>query len=990
MAGSVKAFGWAARDPSGVLSPFDFSRRPTGNRDVQFKNHWGFSTYLMLPGHEVVGVVTEVGRKCANNLENYCPQPVTIYNSVLPDGTSTYGGYSDIMVADEDFVIRWPENLPMDKAAPLLYAGITTYSSLRYYGLDKPGLHSGVVGLGHVTVKFAKAFGSKVTVISTSSREAEMQAAAGTLDGIIDTVSAHHAIEPLLSLLKPHGKLIILGGPEKPLELSMFSLIMGRKMVGGSDPPRSRLTLINDHDHPRHRVGPAPEDGSLLGDRCQLQACPCNDSAISPLDTCPMDNTGRTRVYGARFEASSSHNVPHAILRSYLATFLMPFFFLDLRSPVRPICKAPPVTHPPVSAGRVFPHSGLYILPSFKIRLLHCFVLEIVARIPTTCFLDLNKGPSIARSRSRSRSQSRSNPSNNPSDDETPRYVRYQQSLDNSPWIGIVSKVKQSISQIKEKYFIPHDFEVLIPRSFDRMHTPPVGFCTLSIGHFEAGFRLPLAPPVARILKGLRLNPMQLSPNSISHIVLFVIIMRAFDLDPSFDNFWSIYSFTTSTRSTNRGFFYLTFRRQCRYLEPLKSNTGPWKDRFIFVRPPPSQQWPFTLKWSAEKPEPVTEGEGLDGDLINSLTSNPFFPKKLLTEEVFCLARLSRASVPITWSLENKVMLGRLTKRARARQERATGEVQPTPPQDQAPGRTTPQRPDSDTSATPTADLRRPKTPVDIGSEEVQAHDLPPPVRGASPSIEMVGSLVEGGAAGPSRPRKPARAAEDENLKSLKEVEEWELSAFAAHRTDSQKSAELTGARLAPHWKVSDHSTILNSEAGQESYEIYRHTSLSRDQAALLSYPYPRLEQHGAHALAQASAFMRSLSLKCTVQRKRRLEAQEKYREIRNDCRAKEKEWAEERQRLEEAKARLEAEVAEAHGAEVARAREEGQMSGFSAGQEAGLIQGCIEGREDFLNSAEFADRVRSARLGGARDFLKTPVFYTAVEIKASIYMTGF
>lgn len=224
-------------------------------------------------------------------------------------------------------------------------------------------------------------------------------------------------------------------------------------------------------------------------------------------------------------------------------------------------------------------------------------------------------------------------------------------------------------------------------------------------------------------------------------------------------------------------------------------------------------------------------------------------------------------------------MLGRLTKRAQARQERATGEVQPTP-QGQAPGRATPQRPDPDTSAIPMADLRRPETPVDIGSEEVQAHDLPP-VRGASPSIEMVGSLVEGGAAGPSRPRKrkhrspskskpggphihrrseeelaAARAAEDENLKSLKEVEEWELSAFAAHRTDSQKSAELTGARLAPHWKVSDHSTILNSEAGQESYEIYRHTSLSRDQAALLSYPYPRLEQHGAHALAQVDVLI--------------------------------------------------------------------------------------------------------------------------------------
>ncbi|KAK4390842.1 8-hydroxygeraniol dehydrogenase [Sesamum angolense] len=295
MAQSVKAFGWAARDSSGVLSPFDFSRRSTADRDVQFKvlycgichsdlhgikNEWGFTNYPMVPGHEIVGVVSEVGSKvqkfrvgdkvgvgcvvnscrkcdqCANNLENYCPKLIFTYNTVLPDGTVTYGGYSDIMVVDEDFAIRWPENFPMDKGAPLLCAGITTYSPLKYYGLDKPGLHIGIVGLGglgHVAVKFAKAFGSKVTVISTSagkkkealenlgadvflvSREQEeMKAAAGSLDGIIDTVSATHPIQPLLSLLKPHGKMIMVGAPEKPLELPVFSIIMSRKTVAGS------------------------------------------------------------------------------------------------------------------------------------------------------------------------------------------------------------------------------------------------------------------------------------------------------------------------------------------------------------------------------------------------------------------------------------------------------------------------------------------------------------------------------------------------------------------------------------------------------------------------------------------------------------------------------------------------------------------------------------------------------------------------------------
>ncbi|RDY08850.1 putative mannitol dehydrogenase, partial [Mucuna pruriens] len=329
-----KAFGWAARDPSGVLSPFNFSRRfphlftqyifhicytifflvplassfgkyeqhyvikpvvqsykilETGEKDVAFKvlycgichsdlhmakNEWGFSTYPLVPGHEIVGVVTEVGSKvqkfkvgdkvgvgclvdscrtcqnCFDNLENYCPQYTLTYGAKYKDGSTTYGGYSDSMVADEHFVVRIPDGLPLDAAAPLLCAGITVYSPLRYFALDKPGLHVGVVGLGglgHLAVKFAKAFGAKVTVISTSpnkkdeaiqhlgadsfliSRDQDqMQAANGTLDGIIDTVSATHPLLPLIGLLKYHGKLVMVGAPEKPLELPVIPLIMGK------------------------------------------------------------------------------------------------------------------------------------------------------------------------------------------------------------------------------------------------------------------------------------------------------------------------------------------------------------------------------------------------------------------------------------------------------------------------------------------------------------------------------------------------------------------------------------------------------------------------------------------------------------------------------------------------------------------------------------------------------------------------------------------
>ncbi|KAJ9564707.1 hypothetical protein OSB04_000673 [Centaurea solstitialis] len=292
----IKAYGYAASDTSGTLAPLTFSRRATGDKDVRFKvlycgichsdlhwakNEWGVTTYPVIPGHEIVGTVTEVGSKvekfkvgdtvgvgclvgscrscqsCSNDLEQYCPKMIMTYGFPYYDGTITYGGYSDHMVSDEHFVLRWPENLPLDSGAPLLCAGVTTYSPLRHYGLDKPGTKVGVVGLGglgHVAVKMAKAFGAEVTVFSTSpakeqealeglkadhfivSKDPEqMKAATGTLDGIIDTVSANHAIVMYLNLLKTDGKLVLVGIPEKPHELPAFPLIMGRKIVGGSN-----------------------------------------------------------------------------------------------------------------------------------------------------------------------------------------------------------------------------------------------------------------------------------------------------------------------------------------------------------------------------------------------------------------------------------------------------------------------------------------------------------------------------------------------------------------------------------------------------------------------------------------------------------------------------------------------------------------------------------------------------------------------------------
>ncbi|OWM74957.1 hypothetical protein CDL15_Pgr021308 [Punica granatum] len=288
--------GWAAYDSSGKIDPFIFKRRENGVNDVTIKilycgichtdlhfakNAWGITMYPCVPGHEITGVVVTVGsnvRKfsvgdrvgigylatscleceyCASSQENYCDQLQSTYNGVFWDGSITYGGYSKMIVADHRYVVRIPDSLPMDSAAPLLCAGITVFTPFKDNQLlDSPRKKIGIVGLGglgHVAVKFGKAFGHHVTVISTSpSKEAEakqrlgadefiistsadqMKAAKRSLDFILDTVSAKHSLGPVLELLKVNGTLSIVSAPDAPLDLPAFPLIFGKRTVKGS------------------------------------------------------------------------------------------------------------------------------------------------------------------------------------------------------------------------------------------------------------------------------------------------------------------------------------------------------------------------------------------------------------------------------------------------------------------------------------------------------------------------------------------------------------------------------------------------------------------------------------------------------------------------------------------------------------------------------------------------------------------------------------
>lgn len=291
----IETQGYAALNPKAPLAPFAFKRRQPGPKDVlieidycgvchsdihQVRDEWGGSLYPIVPGHEIVGRVTQVGAQvqrykagdrvgvgclvnacqncdaCQQGLEQFCQNGNTAtYNAWDQDGiTPTYGGYSRHIVVDEAFVLRVPENLDPAGAAPLLCAGITTFSPLRHWKVtagQKVGI-IGLGGLGHMGVKLAKSFGARTVVITSSpgkkeaafqlgadeiivSREAsEMEAHAGSFDFLLNTVSAEHDINTYINLLKLDGTMVLVGVPPTAPTLEVFSLISKRRSVAGS------------------------------------------------------------------------------------------------------------------------------------------------------------------------------------------------------------------------------------------------------------------------------------------------------------------------------------------------------------------------------------------------------------------------------------------------------------------------------------------------------------------------------------------------------------------------------------------------------------------------------------------------------------------------------------------------------------------------------------------------------------------------------------
>lgn len=309
----MKTNAYAAQTATTPLAPFNLQRRDVGKNDVAIdilycgvchsdlhtaRGEWQGTTYPCVPGHEIIGRVVAVGadvqtfkigdtagvgcmvdscRSCPNcikDLEQFCPTTTFTYNSTdQKSGGITYGGYSDNIVVDKAFVLKIPPNLDLAATAPLLCAGITTYSPMRHHNVS-PGQKVGVVGLGglgHVAVKLAKAFGAHVVVFTTSSSKVEAAMGLGadevvnsknpdemkkhlnSFHFILDTVSAQHDINAYLLLLGIDGNLTQVGVPPEPLSLNVGSLIYGRRslsgsLIGGIKETQEMLDFCGEHN----------------------------------------------------------------------------------------------------------------------------------------------------------------------------------------------------------------------------------------------------------------------------------------------------------------------------------------------------------------------------------------------------------------------------------------------------------------------------------------------------------------------------------------------------------------------------------------------------------------------------------------------------------------------------------------------------------------------------------------------------------------------
>ncbi|KAL2235346.1 UNVERIFIED_CONTAM: hypothetical protein Sindi_1266800 [Sesamum indicum] len=516
--------------------------------------------------------------------------------------------------------------------------------------------------------------------------------------------------------------------------------------------------------------------------------------------------------------------------------------------------------------------------------------------------------------------------------------------------------------------------------------------------------------------------------------------MKALRLAPSVDNFLSLYAFTTK-RSGDRGFFYLSTKKDCRYLKTLKSNLGPRQKKYIFILPPASQVWHFRLEWTKYKPIPKRSGGGLEGDQINGHTAYRYDPKRLLIEEVLWLNRLSPAPLHVKNSFgdlavllssifhshltrnfvhillflaDKIVMNSRIALRLKALQNKheaqrvATLQIQtPSPARgshSMSPSNPEPILVDNEEtlpSPIPNEQNSPSRASEDLGpEEEVGANGANEADEGTSSKKRKRDHHKHKGKMSNTNPNHPSIRNHQSHPNRVRAVNldfraGWPKKLFTkpkskgSKRIEEQTSShfELKDERFVLSWNISSSSSVLYGRPGQDSWELFSNCILPRDQASLLMNPHTRLEEHAAHSLLQTVAFYHNMALKYTSYRRNHMIAEKKKALVAE---------------VQDLKNEL-----SAYAAEASKAKEdafaEGKKEGFAADREVGHVEdqkegfqachseGVEEGKVDCITLKEHQKLLSSSHLPTAHDFVKSSSFQVTVEIKAvEFFNKGF
>ncbi|KAK6119084.1 hypothetical protein DH2020_047170 [Rehmannia glutinosa] len=583
--------------------------------------------------------------------------------------------------------------------------------------------------------------------------------------------------------------------------------------------------------------------------------------------------------------------------------------------------------------------------------------------------------------------------------DRSPSRSGSRETLSDFPqdsWELIKSKVRPGEdSQISHRYFIPSEYRIIIPGRDDRMHRPPENCFALHLATLDAGLRFPLHEDLEGILVRLGLCLTQFAPNAIRQILGFIVLMKHFKVAPSAAHFWSLFSITTSTRTNDRGFFYLTSRPHSKFLTHLPSSSGNWKERFIFIEAPPDRPWKIPRTWRFSKPRvrasDLGECSWATDFVSKKLTTHLYDIRALLKEEVLSAVGLSPAVVPRTQSLGNlethfhdyysscdcpdscflthtgmSVNASLVAKVIKEQKERLI-------------------------AAARSSGLALPPSPSVHSSEPIPSAPAVLPsgeARSSEPDLEAGGSSDPKGKGKSKSKKDKTRSRSGSKSKGS----DGALAREEAQAETSRPPKQFSGSRLIPKWNISPESSILKTRAGEDSLELYQGCILPQDQFALGVMPDTKLEEIAAHDLMRAANVTHNLTLRSHHWRVRCQDAEASVERLEKEKQAIEaKTKAEYDSRIRqimanlaelEARVKYSEESLQTSRGEVARLTRESRDS-FIAGQEAG--------KREALNSPEFTQKLRDARIAGARDFKNSPIFDRLVVEKAAEFeVMGF